>query len=467
MRIGAFVLLPLYTHYISVADFGILALLGSISAIVSSFLGIGIAHATLRFYFEFDEIRDRNAIVSTALITTAAICSPAIFVLSFFSEHISELVFRSKDYILVINITYVSLLFEMARQVGLAYMRAKEYSLLFVGVSVVQLIVQVSLNVYFLAVLKMGITGVVMGNTLTVFLGLVVCGAVVIKECGMRFELQKMRMMLGYSYPFLFSSITGVVFGNADRFILTSLFSLEAVGIYSLGLKFSEVLREIVIEPFQRSFGAFRFSIMKQDNAKEIQSRTLNYLFFVVAWVGLIVAVFSEQVVNLLATPSYHGVVQYIPIIILAQVIGSTGYIFQTGILIAKDTRKLFYINTLTGIIGVTTSCLLIYFLGIFGACISLIIKILFSICMIYKISQRMYYVDYDFKGIIYSLALAIGLYLLSLLSSGSLTSLNLLYKACLCFCFPIVLYRGGVLAPYEKKLILSLVRSRLQLFHK
>lgn len=467
MRIGAFVLLPLYTHYLSVADFGILALLGSISAIVSSFLGIGIAHATLRFYFEFDKSRDRNGVVSTAFIATAAMCSSAIFILSFFSEQLSELVFHSRNYVFVINITYVNLIFEMSRQVGLAYLRAKEYSLLFVGVSIAQLLVQVGCNVYFLTVLKMGITGVVIGNTLAVFLGLVICAAVVINECGMRFELEKMKIMLAYSYPFLFSSITGVIFGNVDRFILTYLFSLEAVGLYSLALKFSELLREMVIEPFQRSFGAFRFSIMKQDNAKEIQSRTLNYLFFVVAWFGLAIAVFSEEVINLLASPDYYGVIQYIPLIIFTQIIGSSGYIFQTGILIAKDTRKLFYIVTLTGMIGVTTSYPLIYFLGIFGACISLIIKSFFSTFMTYKISLKMYYVDYDFKGIFCSLALAVGLYLLSLLSSGHFILLSLLYKTFLCLCFPVILYRGGILAQYEKKLILSFVKSRLQFFHR
>jgi O-antigen/teichoic acid export membrane protein len=468
MRAGAVVLLPLYTHYLSVADFGILSLLSSISAIVSSFLGIGIAHATLRFYFEFDEIRDRNTVVSTALITTTAICLSAVIVLSSFSMKVSELIFHSKSYALAINITYLSLIFEMVRQVGLSYMRAREYSILFVVVSIVQLVVQVGCNVYFLAVLKMGVTGVVIGNTVCVFFGVLICTVIAIKECGIRYEFDKMKAMLKYSYPFLFSSITGVLLGNADRFILTSLFSLEAVGIYSLGLKFSALLSELIIEPFQRSFGAFRFSIMKQDNAGLIQSRTLIYLFIIVCWAGLGISVFSEQVINLLASPNYYGVVKYIPLILLAQVVGSCGYIFQTGILFEKDTTKLFYIGLCSGLLGVFASYPLIYFVRIYGACLALIGKNVLSVFMTYKTSQKLHPVDYDFKAIAYCLTAATGLYFLSRVCANSADMVGLLFKTFLCACFPFILYVAGIFTPDEKDLMFSFMeKAGLKMFNK
>jgi O-antigen/teichoic acid export membrane protein len=460
VRLGAFALLPLYTHYLSVADFGILALLNSISAIVSSFLGIGIAHATLRFYFEFENVEDGKAVVSTALITTMAICSLSVLILSLFSPRLSKFVFLSESYAFAINVTYVSLVFEMMRQVGLAYMRARELSVLFVGVSLLQLLVQVGFNVYFLTVSKLGVSGVVLGNTFSVLSGLLVCGVLVVRECGIRYHYRKMKMMLAYSYPFLFSSVAGVVLQNADRFILTSLFSLEAVGIYSLGLKFSALLTELVIEPFQRSFGAFRFSIMKQGNAKEIQAKTLNYLFLIVCWSGLFISIFAGQIVKYLATPEYYGVVKYVPFLVLIQIVGSTSYVFQTGILFAKSTSKLFYISTFSGVFGVLASYPFIYFMGIAGACLALFGRCLVSVVMTYRTSQKIYSVDYDFKTVAISVAVTIALYLLSLSPTGSTAYLSLVYKTIVWLAFPLVLYKLGIFSADEKEIVLELAQK-------
>ena len=456
MRVGAFILLPLYTHYLTVADFGILALLNSISAIVSSFLGIGIAHATLRFYFEFDRLQDRNAVVSTALITTTVICSFAIIGLSFGSTLLSELIFKSDNYAKAINITYIALVFEMARQVGLSYMRAKEYSILFVSVSILQLLMQVCLNVYFLAVLHYGVIGVVVGNAITVLSGLIICCITVIKECGLRFEFNKMKVMLNYSYPFLFSSIISVIMQNVDRFILTSLFSLEAVGIYSLALKYSSVLQELVVEPFKRSFGAFRFSIMKQDNSKNIQSKTLKYLLFVTCWVGLGLSLFAKEAIDILATQDYTAVVKYIPLAITSLIILSSKYIFQTGILYDKSTIKMFFINFFTGVFGVICSSALIYFFGIFGACSAQIFRSAFSVFLTYKISQKIYSVEYDFKGAAYCLISAIGLYLLSRFLLSSYMFIDLFSKIILSILFPIIIYKSSFFTTYEKEFINS-----------
>ncbi len=52
-RLGAFVLLPVYTNYLTVSQYGAIELFYTIAAVVSSLLSIGIAHATLRFYFEY------------------------------------------------------------------------------------------------------------------------------------------------------------------------------------------------------------------------------------------------------------------------------------------------------------------------------------------------------------------------------------------------------------------------------
>ena len=87
----------------------------------------------------------------------------------------------------------------MGRQIGLAYLRAKEYSVLFVIVSVIQLVIQVACNIYTVAFLHLGVTGILTGNMISVFSGLVVCTFVSLKECGFTFDYNKLREMFKYS----------------------------------------------------------------------------------------------------------------------------------------------------------------------------------------------------------------------------------------------------------------------------
>ena len=50
-RIGAFLLLPIYTTYLTVVEYGTLEMFYLVSSVVSGILAIGIAHATLHYAF--------------------------------------------------------------------------------------------------------------------------------------------------------------------------------------------------------------------------------------------------------------------------------------------------------------------------------------------------------------------------------------------------------------------------------
>lgn len=463
MRAGAFILLPLYTHYLSVAQYGILELLYSISSIVTSFLSIGLAHATLRFYFEYDELKDRNAVVTTSLITAFLITCPAVFLLSFFNPFISRIVFDSPDYVLALNLTYIILIFEMGRQIGLSYMRAKEYSILFVGVCITQLVIQVGCNIYTVAFLKLGVNGILIGNLISVFFGLVICSFVIIKECGIRYDLEKIAEIIKYSYPFLFTSISSVILNNADRFILKTLLSMEAVGIYGLALKFGLLLKELIVEPFQRSFGAFRFSIMKQANVRDIQARTLNYLIFVVAWGGLGISLFGKDILRLLAAAEYWSAEKFIPIVVLGLIVGSCNYVFQTGILFQKRTIKLFHISFTTGVISVGLAYLFINFFGLYGACIALVCNSVITILLTNYFSQKLYRVDYAYDKVIICVIIACMAYMVSLLIPDQQIIVHIGLKGLLWIVFPLILYKANFFYEDEIRIVRQLVsRNRL-----
>lgn len=94
-RAGAFLLLPLYTSHLTTGEYGTLELYYVIAAVVSGLLSVGIAHATLRFYFDYADQQDRDSLVTTNLIASFVITGVGAGLLLFAAEPISRWVIGS------------------------------------------------------------------------------------------------------------------------------------------------------------------------------------------------------------------------------------------------------------------------------------------------------------------------------------------------------------------------------------
>jgi len=120
-RLGAFLLLPVYTNYLAVAEYGALELFYATAAVISSFVSVGIAHATLRFYYNYKESNDRKAVVSTNYLTSLAITILGGLLIGFWHDDITRAVFNDgAGYPHAVQIILVTLVFELSSQVCLA-----------------------------------------------------------------------------------------------------------------------------------------------------------------------------------------------------------------------------------------------------------------------------------------------------------------------------------------------------------
>jgi O-antigen/teichoic acid export membrane protein len=401
LKAGAFFLIPLYTRALSLSEYGILELLYSISAVVGGVLGGGLAHATLRFYYEYDDNKDRNAVVTTSLLSAAIIITPILTVSSLANGLVSQWVFHSERYSTALDLVYVAVILEIIRQIGLSYLRAREYSISYVVVCVGQMAAQVICNVYTVVYLKLGITGILAGNCISIGLGVLALVLVILKECGFAYHFEKLKEMIKYSYPFAGSSFSSVFCGNADRFLLKTFLTFEAVGIYGIAQKFGVLLSDGLLEPFQKSFGAYRFAIMKRTDASGVQADILRYYLVFSGIVGSVIAFFSEEVLVMFTHQSYWSASHYAPILVVAAIAFGSGYVFQTGMLYTKKTHHLFFTNLCVDLAGLVIAWLFIRRWGLLGACLAFFAKTMLSAWLSLLVSQKLYVVRYDYPRVL------------------------------------------------------------------
>ncbi len=442
-RIGAFLLLPVYTNYLTTSEYGAIELFYAVSAVVFGFLSMGIAHATLRFYFEYDELEDKHQVVSTNYVSSLIVSIIGVAFVGFWYKEISVLIFSSEEYSLGILFILATIVFELSSQICLAYVRAVEKSLFFVYIAIAKLLIQVSINIYLVIYAEQGVVGVLAGNFTAVFIGWIILSVFTLKNCGVKVDFKKLIPILHYSFPFLLGTITQLISTNVDKFGLNYYDSLSMVGIYMLAIKFSMIIEQLIGEPFSRSYGSFRFSIMKQENAAQIQAKIVRYLLYVTLTISLSVSLLINEILEVLSDESFWAAANIVPIVIFSSIMKIMNYPLQTGILFAKKTKYFFYISIVTATVSVSANLALIPLYGLLGACYALILTDVLSLILMHIKSQKYFHVNYDYIKLFSSLLVAILIFLISLLLPDMNIFYSVLIKLTLVLIYIVVLFKS------------------------
>jgi O-antigen/teichoic acid export membrane protein len=274
-----------------------------------------------------------------------------------------------------LGLILVTTCLELSTEVLLAYVRAREKAVFFATISLAKLLVQCGANFYFVRVAQQGVGGVISGNLLAVGAEWLLLAGWGLRHTGLAFHWHKLLPVLRYCLPFLLTTLVGVVQGNFDRFLAGTLISLQALGLYAVAQKFSRVLVDFVGIPFSLAYGGFRFEMMKSETAPQTQGRIVLYLAVLLSVLGLAMIYLIDDVLRLMTDPQYWPAAQQMPFLVSASVLGVLITPAQTGILYAKQSRDIFYINVLGATCGLTLAAVLAPTWGITGLAVAVMVN--------------------------------------------------------------------------------------------
>ena len=370
--------------------------------------------------------------------------------------------FGAEEFRIGIYLVFASLVLELSSQICFAYIRAREYSFIYVMISFAKLLIQVSVCTYLVVVEKAGVNGVLTGNLITVFIGWLALSGYTLYHCGFRFHLRKFLPILKYCYPFLFSTIVAIASSHAGKFILNEVVSIAALGLFGLALKFSMIIEELIGSPFNNSYGAFRYTIMKNANAGDIQADIVRYLLIVSVFAGLGISLFVGDLLRVMSDPEFWDAAAIVPILILASMMKLIVSPMQTGIFYAKKTKFIFYLDSVSAIVSVTASLVLIYYYGITGACLALLITDTVRLLLTNYFSQRFFVVNYEKGKLLLILLIGIGLFLCSYLLAGMHPWVAFAIKCLLAGLFVILMFVTPALRKNEAAYVKTFLATKI-----
>jgi O-antigen/teichoic acid export membrane protein len=436
-----FLLIPLYTHYLTPADYGTLELLDLTSYIVGMLAAMGISNSVMRFYFEYTEQEKKDQVISVALIA-AWVIALVFFVISYiFAKNISTLVFESPDYFRMFQIIFASMVFNLSNGIPLTVLRIQEKSVLFITFNFIKTALTLILNVLFIVYFEMGVMGILWS-------GFIVTGGMGIylliyqfSKIKISFSFDLLMPMLKYGIPLAWSTFGMFVVNFADRFFLQRLTTMNELGLYSLAYRFGFLPSIIVMVPFMLVWAPKRFDLVKEPNAKTIYSTIFTYLAFLLIYTGLGICLLIKDVIIIVADPEYFQAYKYVGVILSSYILNGAVLYVQFGIHLRKKTRYLAYATLMTAGINIIANVLLIPVLHAWGAALATLVSYMFLLAYTFIVSQKLYDVPYEYGRIIKLTVLAIAMFTIGIQINPSSVAVSMTVKFLMAFSFPFVLY--------------------------
>jgi len=450
-RAASFLMLPVYTRYLTPADYGILELLEMGVNVVAIFTGVAVSASFFKFYSDYSSWDSKQLVVTTSLITLTAASIFFVVICWPFSGKISFLAFGSINYSSFVKIVLVTYVLQSFIEIPMLYLRAEGKAELFVVYDLVKLLIQVFLCVYFVVFASKGVLGVLYSNLLAHAI-LSVILLFPMKRIRLAFSYKLSLKILMFGMPLILNSLGHFILTFSDRYFLSSLRGVTDVGIYSLAYKFGFLLSVMVYYPFSQVWEAKRYDIAKKKFYQEHFSQAFFLLNTIVIFVGFCIASFAQEVIFIMSSSSFYSAYKIVPIIVSAYIFQIWTSFCDIGIYIRHKTIYLGLATAFSAALVIIVNMFLISRYGSFGAAYATFVVFFVRFILVYYFSQRFFPINYGWFRIGLLCLIGISFFLLGNAINYSTLINRILFKSLFSIAF-IAIIVGLIFNEKEKRL--------------
>jgi len=396
-RAASFVMLPVYTRFLTPADYGVLQLLQMTVEVAAIVLAAGINNGVLRFYIKAHSPEEKGRVVASALYLLGLFNLLTAAALWLASPLIAAKLLDGESSVRLVHIAAGSVVFETGTIISLLYVQARQQAVLFLVASSSRLVLQVGLNVLFLVYLERGVEGVLLSTLITNALMGTLLTAWMLGQTGVRGSVASFRDLLRFGLPYRVTQMGTFVLTFGDRYFLKAYHSLAVIGIYSLAYQFGFMLMYVATMPFLQAWNPQRFELAKQprEDRDRMYNRGLLYLNLVLISAAAGIALFVGPVLGVMSDPSYHGAARLVPIVLAAYVMQSWTDVAELGIQVSEKTHYATYATWLSVLAILALYLWLIPPLGGMGAALATLASFTLRFFAFYWWSQKLWPVSY------------------------------------------------------------------------
>ena len=454
-KLIAVFLLPLYTAYLTPADYGAAEVMFAAVVVASIVIRLGVIEALLRFYYLAGE--SQRAVVRTGFASLFWTATAGALVALAFAGPLSEALLDHSDpglgRIAVLGVWTLTL-WEYVMTLYRVDERARAYFI----VTVANVLVTIPVTVWLVVGEDKGAEGLLLGSYAT--------GAAFLawriwqerRRLSLIADLGLLRRMLRFGLPTMPAELTLYSLNFIDRILIVRLAGLAEAGLYALAVKFAQGMN-VIARGFQLAFPPLAYSIADDDEARRAYSLIVTWFAAVCAFGVAGLWLLSRWIVDLLAAEDFFraheaigllatGISLYALYLVLVVILGRTG-----------RTEFSFPATVAGTIANVALNLALIPPYGIIGAGVALAVSYLIVLAIMYVLTERLFPVPYEWGRLALLVAVTA-----AVIAGGEVLLpdhgfVGLVTRTALWFAMPLILLGLGFLSRAERERLRELLR--------
>ena len=430
-----YLLTPLWTNknVFSIEQYGIITEMYAHVAFLIVLLTYGME--TTFFRFVNKNQNNKSAVFSTILFSVLSTSILFIATCINFSQPIAEWLEypNHKEYVvwfaIIVGLDAISSL-------PMAKLRNENKSGLFAGINLLNILINIGLNLFFLAYCKqnydagntnalidavynpeIGVGYVFIANLIASIFKFIFLIPTALKGQSFQFDFSLFKKALKYAAPLLIVGLAGVINENLDKLVMKKILmadystdeALGMLGIYGANYKLSIVII-LFIQAFRYAAEPFFFSQSEEKGAKVLYAKVMNYFIIVVSIIFVGVMLYIDILKHFINNEALWAGLDIVPILMLANIF--LGIYYNQSIWYKLSDKTGF--GAIISIIGALATILLnlslIPMFGFRGSAWATLICYALMVFISYQWGKKHYPIPYNLRkaGLYLGLALII-----------------------------------------------------------
>jgi O-antigen/teichoic acid export membrane protein len=369
-RAAGIVLTPIYTTYLTRADYGIMSLAMMVSSMIGTVMILGQNGSLVLYYrstaVHAEERRELLFNVFWFVMLVGGVLTALGFL---FGPHAAKSLTGSNQvsfypYLAIaLLVAYIGVPQALQQSINRAQRQAKLYT----GLQLATFAINTGFTLYFVVALRQGAYGSLKGTLVATIamapVGIYVC----VRRWTPKVSAAALKRSMRYGLPLVPHYFSAWVLTYIDRYLLLYLSNTAQVGLYSLAYNFSMILN-LFCTAINQAWAPIYFDLAESEEGRRTLPRLTTIYAAVVTVLAIGYTLLAPDLLLLLANRNFHAAVPVVPVVAGGYFFFALYMVVSTPIFHARKTWWAPAISGAAAVVNAGLNLVLIPAYGMIGA---------------------------------------------------------------------------------------------------
>ncbi|MGG3832583.1 oligosaccharide flippase family protein [Geobacillus thermocatenulatus] len=396
-KLIAFLMLPIYTSYLSKAQYGAVYLIDQWTSMLTFLVIFGTDSALSFYYYDTDDKEKRLLYVRNVMYFRLFVVGLLFLAVVLAGPWIAGALFQEPRYVDLLYISIATLLLDTIFVMATTVLRFEFQTKKVVIWTLVKMLLVAVLSYAALRWFAATPEGLLIGRLVSSALVFLLMLHLTVKYMVWRVRFDVLKELLAYAAPLVPTSLAFWVIANVSTFFIQRFASLEEVGVFGVALRLATVIT-LITSGVQMAWRPYSMSMKDRSESRALFAKVYMALLLIGAFGLLLIATASPWLVATFFKPEYRDAASYIPFLSAVTFLNFYYLIVSTGLFLTKETGYISRVFTLAALLHLALNAVLVPLWLSWGAIAASLMTYMAAVAFIFRKSQQVYPVPVSWK---------------------------------------------------------------------